>query len=36
MNDVQQEQIKTEVVQVEPKRLSYNNRNGGSVRINRF
>ncbi len=36
MDDVQQEQIKTEVVQVEPKRLSYNNRNGGSVRINRF
>ena len=36
MDYVQQEQIKIEVVQVEPKRLSYNNRNGGSVRINRF
>jgi hypothetical protein len=36
IKDVQQEEIKTEVVQVEPKRLSYNNRNGGSVRINRF
>ena len=32
----QQEEIKTEVVHIEPKRLSYTNRNGGSVRINRF
>jgi hypothetical protein len=30
------EQIINEVIQNEPKRLSYSNRNGGSVRINRI
>lgn len=34
--DTPVEEIKEEIVQIEPKRISYTNRNGGSLKINRI
>jgi len=34
--DTPVEEVKEKIVQIEPKRISYTNRNGGSLKINRI